>query len=238
MPSTHVLEAHAPVEAAQRPRSLRLIWQDEGSRQFVHVATLSQVEAENFVFRYEKGAEHENFATLAEFPELDRVYTVNSLPAFFSNRAMSPRRASYPQYCSWLGLSEVPTPMEILARSGGGRATDTFHVVDDFRPVDGQVEGFFLASGVRHKASDNALSNLCEDERLLLVPEPDNQVNPQAILLSAASGELVGYVPDWLLDDVYGWGLANTIVRVAQVNAEAPAHLRLLCRIKANLSQS
>lgn len=128
--------------------------------------------------------------------------------------------------------------MEILARSGGGRATDTFHVVDEFIPVNGQVEGFFLVSGVRHKASDNALSNLCEDERLLLVPEPDNRVNPEAILLSAESGELVGYVPDRLLDDVYGWGLANTIVRVAQVNAEAPAHLRLLCRIKANLSQS
>ena len=41
--------------------------------------------------------------------------------------------------------------MEILARTGGERATDTFHVVDAFEEVDGRCEGRFFISGIRHR---------------------------------------------------------------------------------------
>ncbi|WP_316669214.1 hypothetical protein [uncultured Propionibacterium sp.] len=238
MPSAHVLDVHAPAEAPRSLRSLRIIWQDEASRRFIHVATLDQVESDTFVFHYEEGARHENFEPLAEFPKLERTYSVNRLPAFFSNRVMSPRRASYPTYCGWLGLSEITTPVEILARNGGGRVTDTFHVVDGFEPVAGHVEGHFLASGVRYFENNRSLSRIGKGDRLRLVPEPDNAANPGAVLLGDAHGAPVGYVPDWLLGDVRGWGLPNTAVHVGQVNTEAPAHLRLLCRIEANLPQS
>lgn len=232
MPSAHVLDVPTPTEARPRLRRLRLIWQDAASRRFVHVATLDQIEADAFVFRYEEGARHESFVPLAEFPELEGEYSVNGLPAFFLNRVMSPRRASYPTYCRWLGLSGFPAPVEILARSGGGRATDTFHVVDI--PVDGRVEGHFLVSGVRYFEDNGALSRIDGGSRLGLLPEPDNPVNPEAVLLTDAGGSRIGYVPDWLLDDVHGWGLLSTAVHVEQVNAGAPAHLRLLCRIEAS----
>lgn len=171
------------------------------------------------------------------FPDPARTYSFTGLPAFFLNRVMSPRRASYPTCCHWLGLSEFPTPVEFLARSGGGRATDTFHVVDGLIPVNGRVEGHFLASGVRCVEGNGSLSRLAPGDRLRLIPEPDNTVDSEAVLLTDAGEDPVGYVPDWLLGDVHGWGLPNTAVRVAQANAEAPAHLRLLCRIEAHPSR-
>lgn len=156
------------------------------------------------------------------FPDPARTYSFTGLPAFFLNRVMSPRRASYPTCCHWLGLSEFPTPVEFLARSGGGRATDTFHVVDGFIPVNGRVEGHFLASGVRCVEGNGSLSRLAPGDRLRLIPEPDNTVDSEAVLLTDAGEDPVGYVPDWLLGDVHGWGLPNTAVRVAQANAGAP----------------
>lgn len=207
------------------------------SRRFIHVATLDQIEADSFAFRYEEGARHDDFVLLAEFPDPARTYSFTGLPAFFLNRVMSPRRASYPTCCHWLGLSEFPTPVEFLARSGGGRATDTFHVVDGLIPVNGRVEGHFLASGVRCVEGNGSLSRLAPGDRLRLLPEPDNTVDSEAVLLTDAGEDPVGYVPDRLLGDVHGWGLPNTAVRVAQANAEAPAHLRLLCRIEAHPSR-
>lgn len=235
MPWTDTRER--PTEAASRTcRRLRLIWQDERTRRFIHVGTLDQLSDDSYTFSYTEDAAHEAFLPLAEFPDLTKQYFSQKLPAFFSNRVMSPRRQSYQQYCSWLGLEDVPTPIEILVRDGGGRVTDTFHVVDDFRPVNGRVEGHFMVSGVRHVVSQEFPEQI-EGEELELRPEPTNSTNEQAVLLLTRGRRAVGYIPDWLLGDVWGWGLEHTRVLVEQVNEQAPPHLKVLCRIEADLEQ-
>lgn len=99
---------------------LRLVWQDVDTRRFIEVGRLSQLAHGAFSFQYTEGANHPRFQCLAEFPDRDCIYQSNALPAFFSNRVMSSQRESYGQYCNWLGLSDVASPMEILARTGGG----------------------------------------------------------------------------------------------------------------------
>ena len=223
-----------PVSASCR---LRLVWQNPSTRQFIEVGTLDSLGDQNeYVFQYSDAARAAGFVPLVEFPDLKATYTSSTLPAFFANRVMSTRRRSYRDYLAWLGLSDVPTPMEVLARSGGGRATDTFHVVDSFAEVAGRRQGRFFASGLSHvDGVGERLLRLRPGQPLYLEDEPGNPVNRLAIRLSVDADEPVGWVPDWLVDDVHSMRdtQLSVTVSVDQVNVEAPDHLKLLCLLEA-----
>ena len=65
--------------------------------------------------------------------------------------------------------------------------------------------------------------------------EEDNEVNPKAVLVNTLDGQKFGYVPDWLCPDVHarikdGWSITAIAERV---NPDAPAHVRVLCRLEA-----
>ena len=62
-----------------------------------------------------------------------------------------------------------------------------------------------------------------------------NQANPKAVLINTAKGQRIGYVPDWLCGDVHDLIKAGWSVTAAaeQVNPDALAHVRVLCRIDA-----
>lgn len=65
------------------------------------------------------------------------------------------------------------------------------------------------------------------------MPEPTNPHNPRAIQL-AAKGALVGWLPDYLVEEVHGYLAARRIVEVAVERAngpDAPSHVRLQCRL-------
>jgi len=215
--------------------ALRLVWQDPNTHRFIDVARLTDLGQGRYGFEYNDGARSKGFFPLSEFPDLTQSYTCTSLPAFFANRVMSSRRGTYQSYLGWLGLDDVPTPMEILARTGGGRATDTFHVVDSFRERSGQRSGRFFASGISHITNvESRLSALRQGDVLKLRDDTANPANPRAILLDAQGGGEVGWVPDWLLNDVHSMRQdSNLTITVEQVNLDAPAHLRLLCRLEA-----
>jgi len=125
----------------------------------------------------------------------------------------------------------------VLIRTGGPRATDTFHVVDDLTySADGRVVSRFLASGIRHVGgAHERLRLLRGGERLCLRDEPDNCANPRAILIDVRNDEPVGYVPDWLVEDVHSLRerASEFTVTAERVNPNAPWHLQLLCRIEA-----
>lgn len=224
-------------------RSLFLIWQNPESRRFVRIGKLSELVDGRYSFAYtDEARDAEGFYPLTQFPDIDRAYVSTGLPAFFVNRLMSRKRESFPDYLQALGIdsSELDTPMELLARTGGPRATDTFHLVDDLvAGDDGIVTSRFLASGVRYLDVDGTrLGTLRDGEQLHLRSEPDNPVNKRAQLICAGSGEPVGYVPDWLLADLEGLQSRSIELKVfaERVSPDAPPHLRLLCRIEAHLS--
>jgi len=242
--ATDALSRAAAGTDSQVARRLFLIWQNPVSRKFVRVGTLSELVDGRYAFAYTEDAPAiADFYPLTQFPDLDRTYVSTGLPAFFVNRLMSRKRDSFPEYLHALGIDspDLDTPMELLARTGGPRATDTFHLVDDLvSNTDGVVTSRFLASGVRHLDADGSrVACVEEGQRLQLRAEPDNPVNERAQLICAGSGEPVGYVPDWLLADLEELQARASELQIfaERVTPDAQPHLRLLCRIEARLAE-
>jgi hypothetical protein len=70
-------------------------------------------------------------------------------------------------------------------------------------------------------------------DTLKLVPEPENPSNPDAMKL-ATYGKPVGWIPDYLVDDIHDYLRADKELtfRVARANGpDVPWHLRLLCEM-------
>ncbi len=224
----------------QSARSLLVIWQNPTSPVFTKVGQLDQLVYGRYAFRYlPPASEDPDFFPLDEFPQVERAYVSDALPSFFANRVMSHDRPHYSRYREWLDLEDdgADTPFEVLARTGGPRVTDTFHVVDPLRTEDdGKAVSRFFVSGVRYHADSDALIKRLEPgARLALRDEPGNQDNPRALLIDVADGQPVGWVPDWLVDDVHALRARDPApeVVVERGNPDAPTHLRLLCRISA-----
>lgn len=228
------------VDLSTSRRSLVLVWQNPDSHRFIKVGQIDALPEERFAFHYLPGAaDEQGFVALDEFPHLDGIYVSDEVPAFFANRILSAERRGYDKYLAWLGLSEFAeseVPFEMLARTGGGRATDTFHVVDLPIQTEAHFESRFFISGIRHsETADAAIASIEDGSPLMLELEESNEVNPKAVVIDTADGAKIGYVPDWLCGDVntlikQGWKLEAVADRV---NAGAPAHVRVLCRIKA-----
>lgn len=224
-------------------RSLLVVWQDPADRRFVPIAELSHLNDGRYVFQYSDAARvNSGFFALDEYPDLSRTYVSDSLPVFFTNRVMTAGRPSYDRYLHWLGIENLQSsevPLEVLARTGGGRATDTFHIVD--RPLKGEraFSSRFFVSGIRHVENpDDALAKVRPGDRLELRRQPDNAKNPKAVIIDVETGVQLGWVPDWLCGEVTdlltdGWSLTLT---AEQVNLDAPAHTRVLCLLTADLA--
>lgn len=239
--ATQLVNAADPALTSVR-RSLLLVWQNPESRRFLRIGRIDLLAHGRFAFRYDQESVGDpEFVALIDYPDVDAVYLSDELPAFFANRVMSPDRPSYERYLAWLGVDELESmdlPLEMLARTGGGKATDTFHLMDIPLERNHAFESRFFVSGVRHRANiESTLLRLQPGDPLRLAQEPQNPGNPRAVLVSAMTGEHVGYVPDWLCDDVTrllndGW---NVNASVERVNGDAPDHVKLLCRIEAAL---
>lgn len=237
--ATKVLE-RKELDLTSSRKTLVLIWQNPVSRRFVKVAQVDALDDGHVAFQYLDSAwQDEDFVPLLEFPRPEAAYVSNELPAFFANRVLSSGRPDYDRYLTWLGIdgfSDEDLPFEVLARTGGGRVTDTFHVVD--LPLD-QEDSFasrFFVSGIRHtRNADVIIQDLSDGADLVLKLDEDNPANAHAVLVCTADGRSIGYVPDWLCTDVYrrvtdGWLVT---AQAERVNRDAPFHVRVLCRIVA-----
>ncbi|TFD66091.1 HIRAN domain-containing protein [Cryobacterium sp. Hh38] len=230
--------------ALQSARRLLLIWQNPATRKFVQVGQLDHLLDGKYVFQYLPAATTDpDFFALDEYPVLDRSYVSSALPVFFANRIMSSGRASYQEYLEWHGLQDaesIDVPMELLARTGGGRATDTFHVVEHPVRSTGTFSSRFFVSGLRHvDGGAERVRTLSEGANLSLRSDEENEHNPQAVVVDTDHLEPIGWVPDWLCDEVSalrssGWQLEAIAERV---NPEAPVHVQVLCRIDARWNE-
>jgi hypothetical protein len=130
--------------------------------------------------------------------------------------------------------------MLILARSGGGRATDSIEL---FSPParaeeNGVFRTFFWMHGFRYldQSQHDRILSLQPGEELFPSPESDNRVDPHAIQLLTADHAKVGYAPRYLANEANGLLNAgvNGRIFVERVNPyPAPAQQRLLCRLEA-----
>jgi hypothetical protein len=222
-------------------REFRVIWQDQHSRALVHVGWL-EFTGEEFVFSYTEDARaHPRFEPFPAFPQLDETYRSRELFPFFSVRLFSAADPQYDVVLDALGLTrEDATPAELLARSPSHSPHDTIQVVPEptERP-DGTLVRMFLVSGVRHADPQDpepvgrVVGKLVKGQQLQLVPEPENPKNPRALQL-AVGGKRIGWVPDFLVEEIHGYMQSKRSLSfsVARANGpDVPWHLRLLCRL-------
>lgn len=229
------------VEAQDDRREYRVIWQDPTSRAFHHVGWLEHARGE-FTFSYtDEARANPAFKPFPPFPLFQKRYRAPDLFPFFAVRLLSAMDPNFTAVLDALGLSRAEaTPAELLAHSSAESAYDTIQVVPEAleRP-DGSLVRTFLASGVRHvdeydpDAVSARVASLKPGESLDLASEPDNPFNYRALKL-LADGAPVGWVPDYLLEEVHahldsGRGISLVVERAN--GPEAPWHVRLLCRI-------
>jgi transcriptional regulator with XRE-family HTH domain len=224
----------------EEARSFRVIWQDPESRALVSVGWLEYT-GSGFEFSYtEEARRHERFTPFPAFPRIDEVYRSADLFPYFAVRLISAADPSYAAVMDAVGLAgREATPVELLALAPNSQH-DTIQVVPEpYEAADGIIERTFLVSGFRYAddltdgAASRALARLSPDARLELAPEPTNPQNPRALKIMS-QGTQLGWLPDYLVDEVnvYLAGGRNVDVDVVRANGpQAPSHVRLQCRL-------
>ena len=239
---------------AGKARRLVVTWQHPNERRIEPIGFLSHDEGGLYQFAYIRNAfTVKDFRPLLGFSDLREVYSSPDLFPLFAQRVMDPRRPDYQRYVKQLGLSEEEaTPWEQITRSQGRRQGDTIQLLPV--PVtDGDTLAcFFLVHGVRwvpfkarildgrrievtSEQVEQALGHLRDGDALGLSPEPQNEFNSLAIMVTGPSVTPVGWVPNLMVEDLHHLMVrAGVDVTVAKVNGpDAPWHMRLLARLTA-----
>lgn len=231
---------------------LIVTWQHPLSRAMFPVAVL-EADTSAYSFEYLASARDvADFRPFIGFPSFDERYVAQELFPLFEERVMGSDRPDYERYVGELSLHARATPWEQLARSGGGSEGDTIQIY----PAPVFEDGFwvcqFLVNGTRHllrksvetgdreypayarKGLETVLDDLKIGEPLEVVREPNNEFSETAMLVLTARDEPIGYVPNWLTEevvDLYEDGLLRFTVE--HVNeASAGWHLRVLSRLE------
>ncbi|MGB3650341.1 MAG: HIRAN domain-containing protein [Rivularia sp. (in: cyanobacteria)] len=223
---------------------LFLAWQDPNTREWFPVGRLTY-DGEEYQFVYVKGVESAQakcgFTGLYSFPDFNKVYKSELIFPLFSNRIMRRSRPDYKNYIERLNIHERDDePINLLARSGGKKATDTLEVFPcPTKDENGLYEIKFFARGLRYFPSDSIgkILKLEKGELLHLKPEPENEYDSNALILHTEDNHKVGYCPRYLNKDFFNLLKDNPNhikVRVERVNpAPTPLQLRLLCNLTA-----
>ena len=161
-------------------------------------------------FRYTGGAKraHEEvgFEPLVSFPDFQEDYSSEKLFPLFHNRVISSKRADFPEFIEWLGLSrEEADPISILSVSGGTRVTDNLQTFPKIEAnMDGSFQMRFFAHGLRHlpEISRARARNLKGGEKLRMMIEVNNPATRLAVTIHSDDYVMVGWAPRYLVDDL------------------------------------
>ena len=149
------------------------------------------------------------------------------------------RRPDYGEYVRRLDLDIDTDPFEVMARSEGIRMTDRVEVFSyPERTPDGGLTTLFFGRGIRHLAgAAEAVTDVTAGDVLVLADEPDNPVNPRAMLICTRTGRKIGWVPNYLVGTIHELrevSESDVGIVAEHVNPPtAPPHMRLLCRLRA-----
>lgn len=222
--------------------ALFVTWQDLESRKIFPVGRLVRLldPPGAYEFAYVGGAcdaKAAGFRPFVAFPSLTEVYRSRGLLPFFTNRVMSKGRPDYASFLRRLALApEVAAPEDILARSGGVRATDTVEMFAEPTRVDEHTwRAIFLVRSIRHvRGGEETAASLEVGQSLSCMLDIQNPKNPRAVALRTEDHRIVGFCPDYLadyLDEVLlGDPAAKTTV-LAMNPPPAPVHYRVLCEL-------
>ncbi|HRW19506.1 MAG TPA: hypothetical protein P5181_11740 [Dermatophilaceae bacterium] len=204
--------------------------QDPQTRAYVRVGTLT-FDGEQYAFTYDAEVRR----ALPGLP-LGRTHESETLFPIFAERVMDSQRPERPATMAHLGLPAEAGPFEVLAVSGGSRTGDTYELTP--LPHTGEVSLPFLVHGIRYltAAERASIDHLRPGDRLSLLPERGNPINPRALLVTR-DGDRLGYVPDPLLAYVHDIAAGEHDLVVERVNPpDFGLHMRLLVRLSGQYS--
>lgn len=232
---THELRPAAVLDAGLEVSRL-LVTRQDAARSYRPLGFLDArptSEGTVYAFSYlEHATRAVGFRPLLGFPDVRR-YESRGLFPLFAERLMDPRRPDRARFLAALDLGADASPLLVLSRSGGRRVGDAIELSPVPSADDrGRSQCVFLVHGIRYQmpTSGEVIDTLREGDLLALLPQPDNEHNERALLVTAGGGRPVGWVPDVLLDYVHG--LADPSIRVVRANGPSVGpRLRLLVRV-------
>ncbi len=222
-------------------KALYLIWQDAEDRRWYPVGRLT-VDLDGYAFVYTRGALlSKRFIPFGRMNDLHTKYLSKQLFPLFSNRILPRSRPEYPEYVNWAGLDEQSvTPFDLLARTGGMRATDQLliHPVPE-KDEMGRYVNYFFCHGIRHmdSTSSKRLESVNIGEKLYPMLDVQNMHDSHAIALRTGDpAAMIGYIPRFFTKDfehLASYNLNMLKITVEKLNADAPFQLRLMCKVEA-----
>lgn len=224
-------------------RSLFVVWQDSESRRWHPVGRLMR-DRGSYVFNYTNGAaDTSNFKPFGNMKDLIQTYRAKTLFPLFANRVLSRSRPEFAKMMVWHGLDPSnDDEFELLARSGGRRATDSVALVSEpERTADNKYVVHFFSHGIRYlpEEAQNRATSLAIGERLFPMWDFQNTADTHAVQLRTDDPMApVGYLPRYLSEDLIKLfvefsSTERAHLKVARVNRDAPAQLKLLVRFTA-----
>lgn len=225
-------------------------WQEPRTRRWYTVGRLASRENDGlYEFIYTKGAENAletgKFLPFSRMKDLKKRYLSEELFPLFSNRILPKSRPDYKDYLKWMDLSEKDaSPLKILARSGGERATDLLQVYPaPEKTDDGKYKTYFFVRGLRYLAAP--VFELCSDIKVghQLFPMHDfaNHHDKYAVSLRTDDPAfMIGYCPRYLSEDLLSLAKNDSKslkITVNRVNETAPLQMRFRCEVVANWPQ-
>lgn len=219
---------------------LYLIWQDPLTRRNYIVGKLSKNKRYSFEYCGEYvEARQAGWNYIKSFPER-KVYNSDTLFTAFSSRLPDRKRKDILSVLKKYGLSEYDG-FELLKKSGGRLPIDSYEFIEPIDPEGKNIDKDFYVAGVRHVAECAGIEcsnfpELKKDMQLLLLPEPDNQYDKNAVLVGISPKKLIGYVPRYYSEAVASFLKAGGLYRcvVLKKTDEKDCHD---C-VKVNLSMS
>jgi hypothetical protein len=182
---------------------LQVIWgaPSDGGRHVIGQLTRERSGAP-FRFWYEPdlaSAFKHGFALLPAFPEHrtgERPYEARYLFATFADRIPSPHRTDAKQMLAAWGVEQYDDQFEILAKSGGLRATDRLELSEYRSPDDLLTTPLeFRIAGARYVRPEER-ATLTPGVELAFEREFDNPHDPCAtVVATLPDGKRAGYVP-------------------------------------------
>lgn len=223
-------------------KTLFVAWQDPQSRRWIPVGRLTNRDG-LYEFVYTLGAKQsKNFLPFGRMGNLESAYVSDVLFPLFANRVLSKSRPEYKKYLRWIGASESEVnALEILAKSGGMRATDSLQIFPCPEPSsDEKYQVTFFSHGIRHlpPESQKRIETLESGEQLFLLRDIQNPHDGMALMMRTDDPiYTVGYCPRFYSAEfsslIEYTSERDVRVVVDAVNVDAPLQFRLRCCLMA-----
>lgn len=239
----------------EKIKSIYILWQDIESRRQFPVGHLEYIynDHESYQFCYIQGVTNaisHGFQPFPGFPELESTYVSSELFPFFQNRILQPSREEYDAFVKSLGLSPYGAkPIDILARSGGRRATDTIEVFAPAEIIECAEEDYniaryyFLLHGLSHMkecAQDLVTDLVKEDDQVFVMHDIQNHADENALLLRTHDYCSIGFIPRYLLGDMWINNLLHKdlVFSIYKINKPpSPIQQRIVCKAEAKVTK-